>query len=404
MKKLLLLTLPLAFIGLTGCETIVTSTTIDSAYEGGKEGNEDSDLDPDYGDDTALTDLFTRVASITSYSYQLEMNLASDESTFTQYFSPNAWYVDYGADSNVESFGYAQELNTHEVFKYYLEGEDIYPSVYEYGGYDELEPLTSLYSWITVATTTMIADTLDTLTYIRTSLNRYALTDTDTMSIFQYMTTYGSSITNYINACYIHIDSLEENRFTTTIDLGDYGSIRGIYTPLDTASNPVSVVNEAVLNGLEGVASNPKVAEAASLINNNNYRLRGINVSSSSEPNAYQIDCTNDYFYFQFQGEYAEEYPNFGYAFLKGGQTIPVIENGVRTEYNLNYDAFFSFALDENGEFYFDQFAGPIESGGSYLKVDSFSWNRWRRNSLYRWRRWRIQSLWMGHRYRDWWG
>lgn len=372
MKKRVWLMLPALL--LAGCAGD-TSSNGDPYLNGGKEGNASLDTNPTYEDDATLKNLFTRISTVSSYVYEVELSLGEYEASFTQYFTEHAWYVDYPDNPNA-SFGYAETINGSELFKFYVNDDfsQCYPSVYEYGGYDELERLTYLYSSMTVSSVSLLADTLDSLEYVVTAPNTYLVTDGDSMSVFQYMTTYGSSITNYINACYVRVVDEESNEFEVDLDLGVNGNIYGHFYIPD--SNPISMVNEAVLDGLTGIATQSVVEEACEVLEGNNFTLTGYKevTPTGTRRSPYKIYCTPNYFYFEYQDgfNYESDPHDFGYAFIPAGTTVPVTENGNVTQYTVDYDACYSYVEDDDGNLYFDSFFGPVTpEGTSYLNVDS---------------------------------
>lgn len=344
--------------------------------QGGLEGNAANDTVVD-DDDGYLYELFDYIIDNLYFSYETVIDSSSSSEQFTQTFTPYAWYVD--AENEEESFGYAMSpSDDYAMFKYYLsdDGKTVYPSIYEYGGYSTLEKIVSIYSSIALAHPYMFEDTLDTLSYVKTGPNSYLLTDTETMSVFQYMTTVGSSITGYMNSITIQIVNEEEFIFDVEIDLGQYGEIVSRYTPLKTTK--IDFVNELLVNGkLKGVDYFDDVNTFFAASKNNNYTLSGPTGEYTAVA-PYTIYCTNDYFYLEYAEEYSS-YDNYGYTFVKKGNTINVRNydengewDGTTTPYTLNYDACFEFKKDENGDLYYALFVGPIENEDvSYLEVET---------------------------------
>lgn len=353
-----------------------TSKPISPNENGGMEGNADSDT-VIVEDDKKLEELFSYIVDNLKFSYETTIVSGTDIQNFTQTFTPLAWYVD--ENDSVDSFGYAMSPSDgYAMFKYYLNDDatEVYPSIFEYYGYDELEKVVSIYGPISLAHPYMLEDTMDSFSYSKVGPMSYMITDTETMSIFQYMTTVGTSITNYINSITITIIDEQSHIFDVAIDLGQYGEITSRYTPLETTK--IDFVNEMLISGeLKGVDYYDEVNDFFSLAAQNNYTLHGPFLEYTAVE-GYTIYCTNDYFYLKYGEQYAGEYYDYGYAFIKKGTDVEVVTrddetgeiNGTST-YNLNYDACFQFKENDDGELYFEQFVGPIENDGiKYVEVD----------------------------------
>ena len=68
------------------------------------------------------------------------------------------------------------------------------------------------------------------------------------------MTTYGSSITSYINGIYIEILDLKSTKFKVITDLGEAGNIECIFTDKTNEGTKIDFVNELIINSaLKGV-------------------------------------------------------------------------------------------------------------------------------------------------------
>ena len=122
----------------------------------------------------------------------------------------------------------------------------------------------------------MLKDSMDEFSAKSIGINKYVLTDSTTASIFQFMSTYGNSLTNYIVACYIEIKNVDELIFKATIDLGSYGSIEAIFTP--TNNTLINFVNELVKDGsIKGVEYHQDTYDLLNVkLANNNFVLHGI--------------------------------------------------------------------------------------------------------------------------------
>lgn len=378
-NKFLFLSLSFLLTLVSSCSTNPnTQTSLPSespSYEGGLEGNQADDTF-DNEDNDEIVDVLTAASKITKYTYEVEVNVSGTYEKFTQYFTPNAWYTEGGSDAD---FGYAQTKKDKYLFKYYINDDatEVYPSVYEYGGYYTNDIIQDLYSALTIADISLVANTLSSLKedgYQYLGANNYIILDDSTMSVFQFMTTYGSSIASFINAFYIQIIDVENCIFETTLDLGSYGSIVGKFTPQETTK--IDFVNDAVLNdGLEGVLSNDKISQVSELLQGNNFTMKGITLVESNgnrnNPTATAY-CTNDYFLYDFVDP---SYSDFGFAFIKANTKVMVYQeddnnvmSDTATEYQYDYDGCYKFRIDENGNVKFSRFIGPIENESTQYK------------------------------------
>ena len=383
-NKCLLLLSSLLLVGLVSCGGEDTPSTDETpkdspSYEGGLGGNQAGDNFTNENDKN-IEVLLENASKFDKYTYDVKVNVGDTNEEFTQYFTPNAWYKEGGNDLD---FGYAQTKTGHKLFKYYIneEATEVYPSVYEYAGYYNNEIVTELYSTLNVADISLLSSTLDTLKedgYQAMGGNRYIIKDSETMSVFQYMSTYGSSITNYISAFYVQIIDLEGCEFQTTLDLGNYGTIVGKFKPQTTTK--VDFVNDKVLNeGLEGVSEQSEITKLSELINGNNYTLEGIKLVEPSglvSSSGTTIYCTNDYFYYDYDNN--EKYNDFGFAFIKANTTIPVYYKdktgalaSTPTATTKTYDACYEFEMTSDGSLRFVNFIGPVENESTkYVYVD----------------------------------
>lgn len=404
MKKI---TLPLLLVSLllgTSCKSEHTSSSTNSNVnnfnssqeviikspneDGGLEGNADNDT-VEKQDDSILKEFLLDVSSEKYFSYEVASTVSGSETHFINYFTPYAWYEEN--DNPSLSFGYAQEKDTEAVFKYYIEDENIaIPSIYEYTGYnDDVSKLTELYSPLTLTHVNLFnEDNMADFSAISYGVNKFLITDSNTASIFQFMTTFGTSITDYIVATYIEILDIEGLKFKSICDLGDYGTIEGIFTPTKDLKN--AFVNEMIEDGVfKGIEYHEDVYEFLNnKISTNNYILRGIKQQSNSDYESiypYIIHCTNDYFYLEYNEKFLKtlsesdrkKYSNYGYAMIPKNTPITYYElqeNGTYLEktQTLSYTSCYGFKQKEDGTFFFDFFKGPLENSGlEYREVDS---------------------------------
>jgi len=384
MKKKNLLILSLVFItNLCSCNNNSASVSIF-----GLQGNQDEDS-VTKKDVSELETLLTNVSKITKYSYETTVNIVSNNSHFITYYYPNTYYE--LNDDESKSFGYGQEKDTNAVFKWYFNEDKtmVYPSIYEYMSLTgDLEKLTDLYGAFSIAHVSLLQDTLDTFSAEYVSGNKYVLTDSETASIFQYLTTFGSSITDYITSVYITILNAETNEFRCDIDLGSYGSITSEFKPLETSILD-NVESEIVAGNIKGVDYYQDVSSFLEKTASNDYVIEGISVKEkegSTKP-TYRIHLQDKYFYLEYLSYdiYGNEIPNssynnYGFAYVKKGQEIQLysLDSSTNTYVEsekigpLSYDACFGFVKDQNDNFYFDFFKGPVESDSiKYQEVDA---------------------------------
>ena len=371
MKKLKYLLVSSLLLLLTGCNTSTVTLDPESPSYGGGLGGNASEDDFQVTFEDHLPELLNSVKDLKKYSYEVEVNVGSTQENFTQHFAPKAWYVEYEDSQN--SFGYAEEISTNYMFKYYLSKDEnnAYPSIYEYSGYDELRPVEGLYSAATIANINILNNVLNKLEYVQTGINTYIITDSSVMSVFQYMSTYGSSIASYIQTFTIEIVSLDDLIFNTTLDLGGYGSITGTFSALNETK--IDFVSEEAKNGtLKGVASYSNIQSALNQFNSNNFTIHGLTITNPNnqvENRNATIYCTNDYFLYDYSSENnASGWNDFGFAFVKRNKPVQIEAKNQDGTYEnsrvstLDYDAAYEFEIDPDGNYHFVNIIGPLES------------------------------------------
>jgi len=377
MKNNKLIAFLLTIAALTSCSTTLLSPDENKGLEG------NASLDSvEIGSIENLYKILLKASSQNKYSYEVTSTVEGNESHFTNYITPYAWYEEN--DNSSLSFGYAMTKENHELFKYYLdENNEIIPSIYEYMGSanNEMIKVTELYSAITLTHISLVRYSLNELTAIQTSLNKYTITNSDIASIFQYMSSFGYSLMDYMTTVSIEIMNFEKGIFKSIIQVGEYGNITGVFTPL--AETPIDHVNKAASEGsLVGVDSYDDVSMFFNKAKSNNFVLEGIkqNLSTGVFTNFPRtIYCTNDYFYITYNEGY-EEYKNWGFVLVPKDTEITleqqVTQDGVNfttvtTSGSVHYDACYQFEQKEDGTFCFTNFVGPIETPSTkYLEVD----------------------------------
>lgn len=377
MKKNKIIAFFLTLVTLTSC-----STTLISPYEDkGLEGNAEQDT-VEKGSIKNLYEVLREAAKQTRYSYEVTSTVKDNQSHFINYVTPYAWYEEN--DNESLSFGYAMTKDNHEIFKYYLgDNNAVIPSVYEYSGTDdgEMVKVTELYSIVTLTHIVLVRNSLSELTAIETSLNKYTITNSTLASVFQFMSSYGYSLMDYMTTVSIEIIDLESAIFKSVIQVGEYGTITGLFTPLK--ETPIDHVDKAASEGtLKGVDAYDDVATFFNKTKSNNFVLEGIkqNLSTGAISNYPRtIYCTNDYFYVSYNEGY-ENYENWGFVLVPKGTEITydqeVTTDGINYvtktfKKSVYYDACYQFKQKADGSFHFTGFVGPIETTSTkYLEVD----------------------------------
>ncbi len=367
---------------LASCSNSTVTTIIKSpAEDGGLEGNASQDV-VNKSDTNSLKSMLVNASKVKKYSYEIKSNVIGYESHSIMYVTPNAWFEEN--DDASKSFGMAQTYGLNEIFRYYLNDEqnEVIPSIYEYSGLTgTMEKMTDLYSSLSTAHIDMLEGALDSFEAINVSTNKFLITDSNTVAVFQYMTTYGTSITSYINSVYIEIIDEEAIMFKVTVDLGLAGDIVCTFKNLTKEGTKIDFVNDLINNNqLHGVDYHEDMYDLLhEKIGGNNYVLEGTKVKGDSTIHRYNIHCTENYFYVKYSDVYAKQgYKDFGFALVKKNtpvtyKTLNDSNKVVTINQTLNYDACYVFEKDDNGNFYFSDFIGPIENDLKFIEVDNLS-------------------------------
>lgn len=366
----------LAALVLASCTPTTDGSLKSPNEDGGLEGNQDQDKVEKQTTET-LCNFLKEVGKNEFYSYDVQLTSNGQVvNHFKNYFTPNAFYEHN--DNFEQSVGYAQNKNK-EVFKFYLDEnlENPTSSVFLYSGEDGITKIKDLYNPIeTITSFTFLSYSMDDFSAEYISGNKFLITDSVVGSIFQFMTSYGTSITSYVTAIYVEIIDTEKMIFRSTVDLGSLGSVIGTYTKNDCA--PLFPVNSIVVKGeFDGIEYHNDVKKFFDTARKNNYKIEGIfeKLSAGQQTNyAQNYYCTEDYFYIEYLGDYAKSYKNWGYVMVPANTEITYYDfiGGVKDQTHtlkLEYDACFRFS-EYDGELVFDQFKGPIQGDYKYVKVD----------------------------------
>ena len=344
----------------------------------GLEGNASNDKVEDNSIEE-LKSLLNSAANVTKYSYEITARILDESTHFTNYYTPYAWYEEN--DDPSKSFGYAMTKDDHYLFKYYLseDKETIYPSIYEYDTYDlnNIKKVTELYSTFTLTHISLLKGVMNDFSANKIGTNKYVLTSSSVGSVFQYLSTFGTSIINSLTGINIEIINKSTLEFKTIIYLGDLGEITSVFKPLETT--PIDKVNNLAKEGsLVGVESHQDLTTFFGKVKNNNYKLEGIKLHQStgqSISHPYTIYCTNDYFYLTYNKGY-ENYSSYGFMLVPKNQQVAITTLDPSgnvlssTNHKVDYDACYEFKMVDE-KVYFTKFIGPIESNGiDYLEVD----------------------------------
>ena len=365
----------LASLLLTSCSGI---TTIKSPNEdGGLGGNQDQDV-VEKKDVETLKNFLNEVAKNEYYSYEVNARISLTSTHFKSYYTPNAFY-EKNDDSNF-SIGYAQNVKTKELFKFRMNEDmsEVYPSLFVYSSLGSNKKVKNLYNAIeTIPNFTFLIDSMESFSAEHVSGNKYLITDPVVSSIFQYMTSYGTSIQEFVTAVYIEIIDIENLIFKSTVELGTMGSFTSLYTKDDVAPL-LPIENKIKLGTIDGCDYYTDVKDFFDLTMSNNYKIEGIfEKMTTGQQTKYPQNyyCTNDYFYIEYLDDYAQSFHNWGYVLVPAGKTITYYDfvndkKGTAHTQTLEYDACYRFREYENS-YVFDFFKGPVETNGvKFIKVD----------------------------------
>lgn len=356
-------------------QTIIKSPNEDLGLEGNASNDkvEDNSIEE-------LKSLLNSASHVTKYSYEITATILDDSTHFINYFTPYAWYEEN--DDTSKSFGYAMTKEDHFMFKYYLseDKQTVYPSVYEYNTYDLNNPQkeTELYSPFTLSHISLLQGVMSDFSANKIGTNKYTLTSTAVGSVFQYLSTYGSSIMGTLTGINIEIINKDTLEFKSIIQLGDLGKIEGVFKPLQ--STPIDFVNELIENNnLEGVESYDDTSSFFEKTKLNNYKLEGIKLRQSTGETInypYTIFCTNDYFYLTYNEGY-ENYRSFGFMMVPRNKSVVITTLDSSNQIlstntvSVDYDAYYEFTIINN-QIHFTNFIGPIETNGiNYIEVNN---------------------------------
>ena len=388
LKKTTILTLAaLSVLSITGCNSQATpderpSVDLSVSENGGMGKNENQDTvnNEDVG---SLLDILNFAATCKTYSYSQKVNVGQTNSEFVDYFTPNAWYEDNLTNESA-SFGYGQN-KTKEMFKFWLDEKgNTSAGLFEYVGYSSLEIATDLYNPLNIASMSLLKIYLDgvneenlTTFAKKKGANKYIILDDNIQSVFQFMTTYGSSISGKVASYEVQIIDSEKHIFDVTANLaGSYGTIVSRFTPL--SETIIDKAAEGITNGtINGTKSYNDVTDFLSIAKKNNYKLEGIHLIKDGvevSGYSYDINCTNDYFFLNYTDpSYTSR--SFGLMFLPPNVEVNYStynEDGTTNSLNQTkeYETCYSFMKNDKG-YYFDGFIGPVESGNmKYVNVD----------------------------------
>ena len=365
----------LASLLLTSCSgtTIIKSPNED----GGLGGNQEQDK-VEKKDVEALKNFLNQVATNEYYSYEVNAKVSVTSTHFKSYYTPNAFY-EKNDDHNF-SIGYGQNIKTKELFKFRMSEDmkEVYPSLFVYSTLGSNRKVKNLYNPVeTIPNFTFLKDSMETFSAEYISGNKYLITDPTVSSVFQYMTSYGTAIQEFVTAVYVEIVDKDNLIFKSTVDLGTMGSFTSLYTK-DDVQPLLPVENKIKLGTIDGRDYHEDVKKFLDLTMQNNYKIEGIfETMTTGQQTKYPQNyyCTNDYFYIEYLDEYATYYPNWGYVLVPAGKTVTYydFENGVKGKAHtqtLNYDACYRFTEYEDS-YIFDLFKGPVQVDNTeYLKVD----------------------------------
>ena len=375
MRKISLLSI--ALLALAGCGQDADS----SSWGGGLEANQDQDQVTAQSIE-GLKKVLKDAIKCEQFTYDVTSSVTGSESHFIQYFDRDCWYN--LEDDDEASFGLALGSD-QKLFKFYLDKKgNPTPSLFRYTKYNSAdgEPGIddTLYGPLNIAHINLLTeDVIDKMDVSKVSSNRYLIKDGSVTSVFQYMSTYGSSITNYMTATYIEIipDTLQ---FKVTLDLGEYGDITATFSPNQEDTFFLDKAEKEVKDGtMKGVEYYPDVKDFLDRTNDNNYQLHGVQyvaTTGSINEGTSDIYVNQNYFFVKYKENYSS-YHNFGYVFVPYGTSIELysfnqdgsVNTSAHTTSQLRYDACYEYR-EQDGKFYFVNLVGPLEnSSTTYIDV-----------------------------------
>ena len=213
----------LSSLVLTSCSgtTIIKSPNED----GGLGGNQEQDK-VEKKDVEALKNFLNQVATNEYYSYEVNAKVSVTSTHFKSYYTPNAFY-EKNDDHNF-SIGYGQNINTKELFKFRMSEDmkEVYPSLFVYSTLGSNRKVKNLYNPVeTIPNFTFLKDSMETFSAEYISGNKYLITDPTVSSVFQYMTSYGTAIQEFVTAVYVEIVDSEQKRIFHNFDADGLDSL-----------------------------------------------------------------------------------------------------------------------------------------------------------------------------------
>lgn len=393
MKKQLLL-LPLLLLAscgepsstvLPGPDTSHTDTPVvpDTSYRPDGEYVEDElgggevDKEEDFADNdiSQLVSVLTSLSAVKKYEYRTTYNLTDIKYEACEHYGEH-YYYDENITYPLQSYGLAEEVDTKQVFHFYVdENHDpkYIASVYEYMALsnEDPHPLTGLFSGLGIAGLHNFSETvLDDLTATRISTNEYYITSASAYGTFLYMTNYGSSLTDSLTGCLVTILDAEKLNIQVELTFGEEGTITSTLTPLETSE--FDDLDAMIASGeMKGITSYADVATFYDdMLSNNNYTITGAMINSATEerqPISFTAKLTDNYFLIDYSDIYNEEgYDDFGYMYLPAHTEVKLADG---TTSNLDYSGCYEFKIVD-GVLSFTSFVGPTTSGGTeYIEV-----------------------------------
>lgn len=348
---------------------------VEDELGGGQVDEETEDFDQDITD---LVALLTSLSQVRKYEYKTTYVLNGVTFSAIEHYGEHYYYEENVSDPS-SSFGLAEEIETGDVFHFYIDEtlEDPYiPSLYEYMvlSSEDPHPLNGLYSAIGITGIhNFTQPVLEELEALRISTNEYYLTSASAYGTFLYMTNYGSSLANSLTGCLLTILDREQLKIQVTLTFGETGTITSVLTPQE--ETPYDDLDTLIESGeFVGVTSYPDIVTFyEDKLGQDNYTITGsiYNTETYEGGNlSFTAKLNRNFFLIDYAPEYnAQNYVDWGYLYLPSGTSVSLADG---TEMTLSYSGCYLFEI-QDGKPVVTQFVGPTTTDGTqYIEVETY--------------------------------
>ena len=332
---------------------------------------------------------FRNYTYTTEYNY-IDSNGVSHSQTVVDYYGDHFFYED-NKTIKTESFGLAEEATGGEknVFYFYFDQEEmtedkLIPSLYYYT-YDyastaeSVVPMTDLFGGTGVAGLhSFYDDVFDELAGIKVSDNEYQVLSSSCISIFQYMTQVGSSISNMIAGVDIKIIDFDTYETEITVDLGNNGSITSKLEIFNDGTTLDFIDSKLTDGSMKGVSHYEDVATLfENKLSQNNYTITDIKNTTEIgvDQGTFSVYLTENYFLLDYTDQYNQQgYNDFGRMYLPANTEVEIYDLSTmeHTTVSHTYGGCYEFDIID-GSIYFTSFIGPNEENNTkYIEVATY--------------------------------